>query len=311
MNQLISQEIENQIHSIRGQQVMLDSDLAALYGTETKYINRAVSRNPERFPRSFSFELEQEEWNFLRFQVGTLNVNHGRGRHRKYLPRVFTEQGVAMLSAVLKTETAIQVSIQIIQAFVEMRRFLGNNGGLFQRINQLENKQIENDKKFDQLFQAFEKNQLSPEKGVFFNGQIFDAYVFVTNLIKSAKEEIILIDNYLDESILVLLSKYSSRVSISLYTKEISRKLKLDFEKFIQQYPNANLKTFSKSHDRFLILDKSILYHFGASLKDLGKKWFAFSRMDDFTDLILNELKRGEMKNEFFKQFEWRIYREG
>jgi phage regulator Rha-like protein len=291
MKSLSKQEIENQIHTVRGQQVMLDSDLAVLYGTETKFINRAVKRNPERFPETFSFELGKEEWDLLRFQIGTLNKNSGRGSHRKYLPRVFTEQGIAMLSAVLKTETAIQVSIQIIQAFVEMRRFLGQNATLFQRLDQLEIKQIENDKKFDQLFHALEKNQLSPEKGIFFNGQIFDAYVFLTKLIKKSKEEIIIIDNYLDESVLVLLSKCSPGVSITFYTKEVSNKLKLDFEKFTQQYPNASLKLFSKSHDRFIIIDKSELYHFGASLKDLGKKWFAFSRMDDFTDILMNELK--------------------
>ena len=293
MNQLTNQEIENQILWIRGLQVMLDSDLAALYGTETKYINRAVKRNPERFPETFAFQLSEKEWSNLKFQIGTSSSHGGR----RTVPTVFTEQGIAMLSAVLNTETAIQVSIQIMQAFVEMRRFLGNNAALFQRISQLETKQIENDKKIDQLFQAFEKNQLIPEKGIFFNGQIFDAYVFLTKLIKKSKEEIIIIDNYLDESVLVLLSKCSPGVSISFYTKEFSNKLKLDFEKFTQQYPNASLKLFSKSHDRFIIIDKSELYHFGASLKDLGKKWFAFSRMDDFTNLLLNELKIGELKN--------------
>ncbi|WP_100630213.1 ORF6N domain-containing protein [Algoriphagus formosus] len=288
MNIPSKQEIENQIHTVRGQQVMLDSDLAVLYGTETKFINRAVKRNQERFPVAFAFQLSEKEWSNLKFQIGT-STSHGG---RRTVPTVFTEQGIAMLSAVLKTETAIQVSIQIIQAFVEMRRFLGQNATLFQRLDQLEIKQIENDKKFDQLFHALEKNQLSPEKGIFFNGQIFDAYVFLAKLIKKPKEEIIIIDNYLDESVLILLSKCSPGVSITFYTKEVSNKLKLDFEKFTQQYPNASLKLFSKSHDRFIIIDKSELYHFGASLKDLGKKWFAFSRMDDFTDILMNELER-------------------
>ena len=294
MNQLTKQEIENQIHTIRGQQVMLDSDLAVLYGTETKFINRAVNRNPERFPDSFAFDLNEEEWNSLRFQNGTLNVNLGRGKHRKYLPKVFTEQGIAMLSAVLKTKTAIQVSIQIMQAFVEMRRFLGQNAALFQRIAQLEIKQIENDKKFNQLFNALEKNQLNPDKGIFFEGQIFDAYVFLSNLIKKAKTEIILIDNYVNESVLTLFSKRNAGVKATLLTKVISQGLLLDLEKYNSQYPKIEVKEFSKSHDRFLILDHTELYHFGASLKDLGKKWFAFSRMDDFTEVLLKELNSQE-----------------
>lgn len=289
---LTRQIIENQIHTVRGQQVMLDSDLANLYGTETKFINRAVNRNPDRFPASFSFQLTWEEWDSLRFQSGTLKTTSSRGKHRKYAPNVFTEQGIAMLSAVLHTETAIEVSIQIMQVFVEVRKFLVQNASLFQRLESLEIKQIENNKKFDQLFNALEENQLTPNKGIFFNGQIFDAYVFISGLIRKAKKEIILIDNNIDESVLVLLSKADPSVQISIFTKEASKPFLLDLEKYNQQFQKIELKRFSKSHDRFLIIDSSELYHFGASLKDLGKKWFAFSQMDDFTEILLSELNR-------------------
>ncbi|WP_026952803.1 ORF6N domain-containing protein [Algoriphagus mannitolivorans] len=290
MNQLTKQEIENQIHTIRGQQVMLDSDLAVLYGTETKFINRAVNRNPSRFPDSFMFQLSTNEWENLKYQSGTSSSHGGR----RTLPFVFTEHGIAMLSAVLHTKTAIEVSIQIMQAFVEMRRFLGQNAALFQRIAQLEIKQIENDKKFDQLFNALEKNQLNHDKGIFFEGQIFDAYVFLSKLIKKAKKEIILIDNYVNESVLTLFSKRNPGVKATLLNKVISQGLLLDLEKYNSQYPKIEVKEFSKSHDRFLILDHTELYHFGASLKDLGKKWFAFSRMDDFTEVLLKEINSQE-----------------
>ncbi|MFC3415726.1 ORF6N domain-containing protein [Algoriphagus hitonicola] len=286
MTSLERKEIENRIHTVRGLQVMLDSDLAELYGTETKFINRAVKRNQQRFPPAFTFQLSIKEWENLRFQIGTSNSHGGR----RTVPFVFTEQGIAMLSAVLQTETAIQVSIKIIQAFVEMRKFLVQNASLFQRLDQLEIRQLENDKKFDRLFKALEKGQLKAEKGIFFEGQVFDAYVFVSELIKKAKREIILIDNYVNESVLTLFSKRNHNVKATIFTKNSTQGFLLDLEKYNSQYPKIEVSNFSKSHDRFLILDKSELYHFGASLKDLGKKWFAFSRMDDFVEVLLNEV---------------------
>ncbi|WP_144603853.1 ORF6N domain-containing protein [Algoriphagus algorifonticola] len=280
-------EIENKILTIREQQVMLDSDLAVLYQTETKFINRAVNRNPKRFPNSFVFQLTKSEWGNLKYHSGTSNTHGGR----RTLPYVFTEQGIAMLSSVLQTDTAVQVSVEIMKAFVEMRKLLIQSAPLFHRLFQLETKQLENEKKFDQLFNALEKDQLKPQKGIFFDGQIFDAYTFVAGLIKSAKKEIILIDNYVDETILILLNKRSSEVEATIYTKEINRNFKLDIEKHNSQYPKIFIKEFNKSHDRFLIVDNSDLYHFGASLKDLGKKWFAFSQMNDFVEILLKEIK--------------------
>jgi hypothetical protein len=283
--------IENKIYNIRGMQVILDRDLALLYQTETKYINRAVNRNPDRFPGSFAFQLADSEWESLRFQIGTLEEKSGRGQHRKYLPRVFTEQGVAMLSAVLNTDIAIQVSIQIMQAFVAMRKFLINNASVFQRLNQVELKQSKTDEKLEQIFKALETGQIQPNQGIFFDGQIFDAYSFVSSLIREAKKSIILIDNYVDDTVLALLSKRNRQVSASVYTLKISLQLDLDLKKHNSQYPEIKIFELKKTHDRFLILDEKELYHFGASLKDLGKKWFAFSKMDAFVHHILSKLQ--------------------
>jgi hypothetical protein len=293
--ELATRHIEKSIFSIRGVQVMLDADLALLYQTETKFMNRAVKRNPLRFPEAFAFQLTEEEWEALRYQIGTLNNKTGRGQHRKYLPWVFTEQGVAMLSAVLNTERAVVASIQIIQAFVAMRKFLLNNASVFQRIDQIELKQIKTDEKIEQIFKALEAGKPEPDKGIFFDGQVFDAYVFASNLIKKAKKEIILIDNYMDESTITHLAKKADKVKAVLYTKSISKQLKLDIEKANEQYNNTfELHELKSSHDRFLIIDQKELYHVGASLKDLGKKWFAFSKMDHLTSTILHQLNPTE-----------------
>ncbi len=302
MESISQHPIENKIVTLRGLQVMLDSDLASLYGSETKFINRAVKRNPLRFPESFVFQLTQEEWDNLRFHFGALEkddalrfqtgaLKTGRGRHRKYLPYVFTEQGVAMLSSVLNTEIAILASIQIMQAFVNMRKFLLNNASVFQRLDQLEIKQLESDVKFDRIFKALEAGQPKPDKGIFFDGQVFDAWVFVANLIKSAKKEIILIDNYVDESVLMLLSKRNKAVNATIYTKAISKTLEQDVKKHNSQYPPIAILELKQSHDRFLIIDQKELYHIGASLKDLGKRWFAFSQMEKLAPLVLKQLK--------------------
>jgi hypothetical protein len=270
---------------------MLDSDLAEIYRTETKYINRAVNRNPSRFPIAFAFQLETQEWDSLRCQNGTLNTKSGRGHHRKYLPWVFTEQGVAMLSSVLNTETAIEASIQIMQAFVSMRKFLLNNASVFQRLEQIEIKQLKTDQKLEQIFKALEAGQPKPDKGIFFDGQVFDAYLFVADLIKNARTSIILIDNYVDESVLTLLSKRSQKVNATIYTKKTAKALELDVAKHNSQYPPIIIQELPESHDRFLIIDHTELYHIGASLKDLGKKWFGFSKMNHFTEIILDRLK--------------------
>lgn len=278
-NNIIPQkEIENRIYSIRGKQVMLDSDLANIYQVETKVFNQAVKRNAERFPENFCYQLTSEEWEVLRSQFVTLNT--GRGQHRKYLPFVFTEQGIAMLSGVLKSTVAIRVSIEIMNAFVEMRKMLISNAALFHRLDKIELRQLESDQKFEEIFKALESDKLHSEKGVFYNGQIFDAYAFVSDIVRSAKTSIILLDNYVDDTVLTLLGKRNDDVTATIYTKNISNQLRLDMQRYNSQYPLIEIELFSDAHDRFLIIDDTELYHIGASLKDLGKKWFAFSRMD-------------------------------
>jgi phage regulator Rha-like protein len=291
MNQNQIQNIESIIFTIRGLQVMLDSDLARLYKTETKYINRSVSRNMNRFPVDFAFQLTEIEWQTLRFQIGTLNENEGRGKHRKYLPWVFTEHGVTMLSSVLNTEVAVEVSIHIIKAFVTMRKFMLNNASVFQRLDQIELNQLKSNERIDKIFGALEKSNPIPTQGVFFDGQIFDAYELMSRIIRSATKEIILIDNYIDETVLAHLSKRAESVEAILYTKTISRVLQLDLERHNSQYPPIQIRVLRESHDRFLIIDRKELYHIGASIKDLGKKWFAFSKLDEvMLDFVLNRL---------------------
>ncbi len=226
--------IKNRIYNFRDLQVMIDKDLAEIYQVETKVLNQAVKRNIERFPESFRFQLTNEEYaeqlsnndriDSLRSQTVTLNtvqflrsqtvtLKNERGRHRKYLPYVFTEQGIAMLSAVLRSEVAVQVSIQIMQAFVEMRRMLTLNQNLFQRLDRIELKQLETENKMDIIFDALDNRILKPKQGIFFDGQIYDAYSFVSELIKSAKRQIILIDNYVDDTVLTMLSKKNRNYS--------------------------------------------------------------------------------------------------
>ncbi|AFV98530.1 MULTISPECIES: ORF6N domain-containing protein [unclassified Sulfuricurvum] len=310
----IDETIKTKIYTIRGMQVMLDSDLAELYGVETKNLNRAVNRNSDRFPQNFMFQLSEEEHqnlksqfatsslsDSLRFQNGTLDdeeslrsqfvtLENSRGKHRKYLPYVFTEQGVAMLSAVLRSQSAVQMSIHIINAFVEMRKFISNNALIFQRLDSLEQKQSKTDEKVEAIFNAIEDRSIKPKQGIFYDGQVYDAYLFVSDLIKSAKESIILIDNYVDESVLTLLSKRDMKVNATIYTKNITKQLELDLQKYNTQYPTIELKKFDSSHDRFLLIDEKEVYHIGASLKDLGKKWFAFSKLDMGALNILEKL---------------------
>jgi hypothetical protein len=293
-----NQTIQNKIYTIRGLQVMLDEDLALLYGVESKRLNEQVKRNIERFPDKFRFQLTEKEYENLRSQIATSSlVSHSvipLHGGRRYLPYVFTEQGVSMLSAVLKSEKAIEVSIKIMDTFVNMRKFLISNASIFQRLDTLETKQLqsklESDDKFNQLFNAIEKNP-PQKKHIFYDGQIFDAYLFVSDIIKSATKSIKLIDNYIDETTFVLFTKRDASVNMSIYTNKISKQLQLDLEKHNAQYPKITIKKFELSHDRFLIIDEKEVYHFGASLKDLGKKWFAVSKMDINSFEIIEKLK--------------------
>ena len=273
------QIIQSKIYEIRGCRVMLDSDLAALYQVETKALKQAVKRNIERFPSDFMFELTKEEVECLRSQIVTLN--EGRGKHLKYMPHVFTENGVAMLSSVLRSEKAIEVNINIMRAFTAMRNFMMNHSSLFQRIDRLEMKQLKTDEKVDAILDRLSEYTEARE-GIFFNGQIFDAYVFVAKLIRKAKQRIVLIDSYIDDSVLVQLSKRAPGVTVDIYTGQISRQLRQDVERHNAQYPGVTLHNCTKAHDRFLIIDEDV-YHIGHSLKDLGKKLFAFSKMDVMT----------------------------
>ena len=269
-------KIESRIFTIRGLQVMLDRDLAELYGVETRVLKQAVNRNAIRFPSHFMFELSENEIKNMVSQFVIPSKSYFGGSK----PYAFTEQGVAMLSAILRSDVAVKISIQIMDAFVKMRRLITQSSGIIQRIETVEQKQIETDKKIDKIFNALENKEAVPKCGVFFDGQIFDAYVLANKIIKSAKSSIVLIDNYIDESVLTMLGKKAKNVKVTLLTKNISKQLNLDVEKFNQQYPNMEAKTFNLSHDRFLIIDGKDIYHLGASLKDLGNKWFAFSKME-------------------------------
>jgi hypothetical protein len=277
-DQLFSnQEIENRIFSIRGDQVMIDRDLAELYGVETKVLNQAVKRNLDRFPEEFRFQINKFEKDKLvtkcdRFQ----NLKHSSSN-----PFAFTEQGVAMLSAVLRSEIAVKVSIQIIKAFVAMRKLVQDNQLIISRLDKIEFKQLESDQKFEKIFKALENRRSVPSQGVFFDGQIFDAYELASRIIRSANTSIFLIDNYINESALVHLAKKKQGVKVILLTKSISKQLELDIQKANEQYGDFESKHFDKSHDRFLIIDGQEIYHLGASLKDLGKRWFAFSRIEE------------------------------
>ena len=275
---VISQKrIESRILTIRGVQVMLDRDLAELYQVETRVLNQAVKRNTERFPEEFCFQLTYVEFNNWKSQIVMSNKDK-IGLRRP--PFAFTEQGIAMLSAVLRSEIAVTISIQIIKAFIELRKLASNYRGIIQRLEGVERKQLENEENFEKVFKALENNNEIPTQGIFFDGQIFDAYKLVSDIVRSAKESIVLIDNYIDESTLTLLSKKDQAVRVILLTKSISKQLELDLKKANQQYSNFQVREFNKSHDRFLIIDDSEVYHLGASLKDLGRKWFAFTKMD-------------------------------
>jgi len=301
---LNEKEIRDKIHLVRGLQVMLDEDLAELYQVKTKRLNEQVKRNKERFPKDFMFQLTNSEHNSLRSQFVTSSDNGLKSQiatsslqwgGRRTLPYVFTEQGVAMLSGILKSDTAVKISIQIMNTFVAMRKFITSNAQIFQRIYTVEKRQIEykteTDEKFNKIFDAIESKSIKPEKGIFFNGQIFDAYKFFSDIIRTAKNSIVLIDNYIDDTVLTLFAKRKKNVKVTIFTREISKQLLLDLKKYNSQYPPIEIREFKQSHDRFIILDNKQVYHFGASLKDLGKKWFAFSKFDKEAFTILNKLE--------------------
>lgn len=293
---MLSQKlIENRIFNVRGNQVMIDFHLAELYAVETKRINEQVKRNKKRFPNSFMHQLTATEWNHLQSQIATTENEIGLQSQiatakRRTLPYVFTEQGVAMLSAVLNSDLAIMVSVQIMDAFVKMRKLILENSLLSNRLSKIELRQFEADQKFEQIFKALEVNNL-PTQGVFFDGQVFDAYELASKIIRSAKHSIVLIDNYIDETTLTHLTKKKKGVTALLLSKSSSEQLLLDVQKANEQYGNFIIKNFTKSHDRFLIIDQTEIYHLGASIKDLGKKWFAFSKMDKHSvSNILNSI---------------------
>ncbi len=255
---------------------MLDRDLSMLYRVETGQLNRQVKRNIERFPSDFMFQLSKEEVEILKCQIGISSWGGNR-----YLPYAFTENGIAMLSSVLRSPTAIEANIRIMRAFTSMRHFFASNAQIFQRLSNIEYHQIETDKRIDEVFKKIDA-QTPPQQGIFFDGQVFDAYCFVSNLIKKAKQSIVLIDNYVDDSVLSVLDKRKNSVTAIIYTQKISPQLQLDINKHNSQYPIIEVFQFNKAHDRFLLIDEKV-YHIGASIKDLGKKWFAFTLMRDIT----------------------------
>lgn len=293
-------DIKKLIYTIRGKQVMLDSDVAMLYHYETKKINQTVRRNVKRFPENFCFKLTDEETNYLRSQIVTLNkkINNGNVT-RKYLPYVFTEQGIAMLSALLKNEIAVQVSINIMNAFVEMKRFLYLNGQIFERLTNMEYKLLEQDNKFklydnkiEMVFNELQKNPKGEFKEkIFYEGQIWDSYSLIIKIVKMAEKKITIIDNYIDQNVLEMLTKKNKNVEVVIITSQNSKLTNLDVKKFNEQYPTLKIARTNKFHDRFIIIDHNELYHYGASLKDVGKKCFAITKMEDknFIEKIENK----------------------
>lgn len=280
-----TENIKNKIILVRNIQVILDCDIADLYGVSTGRLNEQVKRNLDRFPEDFMFQLTEKEFQNLISQ----NAISSWGGRRK-LPFVFTEQGISSLSGVLKSGIATDVHVMIMRAFVQMRKFIELNSDLYQRVQNLEMNQLETNHKIENILNTFNSKKLINQQGIFFDGQIFDAYIFVSELIRSANHSIIIIDNYIDETVLILLSKRNLNVKATIYTRKISPQLLLDLEKYNKQYPTINIEEFSSSHDRFIIIDRTELYHIGASLKDLGKKWFAFSRMDSLAESLLKML---------------------
>ena len=278
-----NREIQNMIYTIRDKQVMIDSDLATLYQVTTKRLNEQVRRNKNRFPSEFMFRLTAEEYEYLRSQNATSSEDNAHGG-RRYMPYAFTEQGIAMLSAVLKSDIAVEVSIKIMNSFVEMRRFLLSNKEMFARLDRVELKQLETDKKLEEVFNYIATNT-EVIQNIFFDGQIYDAFSFIVGLVKKARKEIILIDNYADVNNLNILCKKNKGVNVVIITAGKGSLSTKDITKFNAQYPKISVKTTMDFHDRFLIIDKTEVYHIGASIKDAGKKSFGIMKIED-KDLV-------------------------
>ncbi len=307
-NPLINSSVEKMIQVIRDKQVLLDRDLATLYRVETKRINEQVKRNKERFPEDFCFLLTMEETKILRSQNATLEKESAnlKGKHSKYRSLAFTEQGIAMLSSVLKSETAIRVNIAIMRAFVAARQILMQNGGLVNRLSNVESKMLEqdarlqeHDHKFDTIFEAMDRGELQ-SKGLYYNNQMFDAYVFVCGLIRQAKRRIVLVDRYVDEKVLAMMLKRSKGVSVTIYTYDKSKVFEVDLATYNAQYADSPIEILPcyGMHDRFLFID-NIAYHFGASLKDLGTNTFFFSKEDFTLDEVLKKSEEKRQLQEF------------
>ena len=288
----IANSIENLIHVIRGQQVMLDADLAKLYGVETRRLNEQVKRNIERFPSDFMFQPSKEEMSILMSQ----NAISRWGGTRK-IPYLFTENGVAMLSSVLKSSTAIEVNIRIMRAFTAMRSFVVNNPHIFNKLEAVEHHQLllqnnmdATNKRIDEILDRLDNKGKEPFEGFFFEGEIFDAYVLISDLVREAQHRIILIDNYVDERVLKTLDKRKEEVSALIYTDPRKSHIQQDLINHNAQYPWIEIKNCTNVHDRFLIIDEDV-YLIGGSIKDLGKKIVAFSKMHQDPNEILSRLR--------------------
>ena len=299
-----NEEIKNLIYTIRGKQVMLDSDVAMLYHYQTKRINEAVKRNKERFQENFCFQLTTEEIKNIKMPNVVLNLKNENNwsqfatssksenikhRGKKYLPYVFTEQGIVMLSGLLKNDIAVQVSINIMNTFVEMRKFLIQNWQIFERLTNIEYKLLEHDKKFNEVFNQLQVEENIKQK-IFFEGQIYDAYSLIIDIIKKANKKILIIDNYIDDSVLKMLTKKNNNVEVVILTSDKSNIQQIDIQKFNKEYPILKFAKTNKFHDRFIIIDNEEMYHLGASIKDLGKKCFGINKIEDveIMEKILN-----------------------
>ncbi|MCC8081243.1 MAG: ORF6N domain-containing protein [Lachnospiraceae bacterium] len=296
----VQPDIKNLIYVVRNQPVMIDSDLALLYQVETGNLNKAMKRNQKRFPEDFCFQLTKQEYENLKFQSGSSSLNGNGYGGRRYMPYVYTEQGISMLASVLRSEIAIDASIRIMRTFVEMRRFIANNALLFERISNVELKQLEyqkqTDEKLDKIFEYISEHEESSQK-VFFDGQIYDAFGLLVSLIQKAEKNITLIDGYVDVDTLNLLCKKNDKVSVTIYTHEKTKLSGTDVNKFNAQYPVLVVKYTKVFHDRFLILDDKIAYHIGASLKDAGKKCFGINLIQD-EGIVQDILQRLELETE-------------
>ncbi len=286
LSSINNREIRDKIYTFRGKQVMVDRDLAELYHVETKVLNQAVKRNINRFPNEFRFQLDDSE----KIELVTKCDQFESLKYSKSNPYVFTEQGIAMLSAILKSEVAVKVSIKIMNTFVEIRKFFFSNRELFVRLDRVELKQLETDQKIEKVFNYLAINKEVKQK-IFYNGQIYDAFSFIVDIIKKAKNKLILIDNYVDTSTLNLLCKKNKGVTVIIASSVKGSMTSQDISIFNSQYQGLTLKTRNDFHDRFIIIDDKEVYHIGASLKDAGKKSFGITKIEDET-LIESLIKK-------------------